>query len=142
MSNGCICCSIRDYSSHDFLRDCGETLGEDDERTLVNLLVEQIEFADGVILNKVKDAASHQIDAARKIIRSLNTDARIIETTHSDVPVGDLLDTGLFDAEKADEQPMWAKELYGIVDHLPKRVAQGPDCLLDYPDPFPIWRRA
>jgi G3E family GTPase len=47
---------LRDYSSHDFLRDRGETLGEEDDRTLVNLLVEQIEFADVVILNKVADA--------------------------------------------------------------------------------------
>ena len=77
---------LKDYSSHDFLRDRGETLGEADDRTLVNLLVEQIEFADVVILNKVTDAGPERTDAARKIIRSLNADARIIETDHSDVP--------------------------------------------------------
>ena len=116
---------LRDYSSHDFLRDRGETLGEEDERTLVNLLVEQIEFADVVILNKVADAAPHQMDAARKIIRSLNADARIIETNHSDVPADAILNTGLFDVEKAQEHPMWAKELYGFADHVPETEEYG-----------------
>jgi len=116
---------LRDYSSHDFLRDRGETLGEEDERTLVNLLVEQIEFADVVILNKVADAAPHQVDAARKIIRSLNADARIIETNHSDVPADAILNTGLFNFEKAQEHPMWAKELYGFADHVPETEEYG-----------------
>ncbi len=116
---------LRDYSSHDFLRDRGETLGGDDERTLVNLLVEQIEFADVVILNKVVDAAPHQVDAARKIIRSLNADARIIETSHCVVPADAILDTGLFDFDKAHEHPMWAKELYGFADHVPETEEYG-----------------
>lgn len=116
---------LRDYSSHDFLRDLGETLGDNDERTLVNLLVEQIEFADVVILNKVADAAEQQVEAARKIIRSLNADARTIETNHSDVPADAILDTGLFDFEKAHEHPMWAKELYGFADHVPETEEYG-----------------
>jgi G3E family GTPase len=116
---------LRDYSSHDFLRDRGETLGEEDDRTLVNLLVEQIEFADVVILNKVADAGPERTDAARKIIRSLNADARIIETNHSDVAAEAILDTGLFDFEKAHEHPMWAKELYGFADHVPETEEYG-----------------
>ena len=75
---------LNDYASHDFLRDRGETLGEEDARTLVHLLTDQIEFADVVILNKVTDAGPEKVDAARKIIRSLNADARIIETDRSD----------------------------------------------------------
>jgi len=116
---------LRDYSSHDFLRDRGEVLGEDDERTLVHLLTDQIEFADVVILNKVADATPGQVDAARKIIRSLNADARIIETNHSDVQTDAVLDTGLFDFEKAHEHPMWAKELYGFADHVPETEEYG-----------------
>ncbi|WP_397543873.1 GTP-binding protein [Roseovarius salis] len=116
---------LRDYSSHDFLRDRGETMGEEDDRTLVNLLVEQIEFADVVILNKVADAGPECTDAARKIIRSLNADARIIETNHSDVTAETILDTGLFDFEKANEHPMWAKELYGFADHVPETEEYG-----------------
>ena len=116
---------LKDYSSHDFLSDRGETLGEDDERTLVNLLVEQIEFADVVVLNKVSDAKPEQVEAARQIIRSLNADARIIETSYSDVPADAILDTGLFDFEQAHEHPMWAKELYGFADHVPETEEYG-----------------
>ncbi|MFD0857835.1 GTP-binding protein [Roseovarius aquimarinus] len=116
---------LEDYSSHDFLSDRGETLGEEDERTLVNLRVEQIEFADVVILNKVDDAGPERTDAARKIIRSLNADARIIETNHSKVDAEAVLDTGLFDFDKAHEHPMWAKELYGFADHVPETEEYG-----------------
>jgi len=116
---------LNDYSSHDFLSDRGESLGDDDERTLVHLLTDQIEFADVVILNKVSDAGPSRVDAARKIIRSLNADAKIIETDHSDVAADVILDTGLFDFEKAETHPMWAKELYGFADHVPETEEYG-----------------
>ena len=116
---------LNDYSSHDFLSDRGETLGEEDERTLVHLLTDQIEFADVVILNKITDAGPERTDAARKIIRSLNADARIIETDNSDVAPEIILDTGLFDFEKAHMHPMWAKELYGFADHVPETEEYG-----------------
>ncbi|WP_420547938.1 GTP-binding protein [Curvivirga sp.] len=116
---------LKDYSSHDFLSDRGETLGEEDDRTLVHLLTDQIEFADVVILNKVSDAGTENVDAARKIIRSLNADAKIIETDHSNVASDKILDTGLFDYQKAHEHPMWAKELYGFADHTPETEEYG-----------------
>ena len=116
---------LNDFSSHDFLRDRGETLGEEDERTLVHLLTDQIEFADVVILNKVDDAGPEKVDAARKIIRSLNADTEVIETNQSSVAADKILDTGLFDFEKAHEHPMWAKELYGFADHVPETEEYG-----------------
>ncbi len=116
---------LKDYSSHDFLSDRGETLGEEDERTLVHLLTDQIEFADVVVLNKVGAASAGQVDAARKIIRSLNADAKIIETDYSEVSPSDILNTGLFNFEKAHEHPMWAKELYGFADHIPETEEYG-----------------
>ncbi|GAB5447490.1 GTP-binding protein [Gymnodinialimonas sp.] len=116
---------LKDFSSHDFLRDRGETMGEEDERTLVHLLTDQIEFADVVILNKVSDAGLERVDAARKIIRSLNADAEIIETNQSQVAAEAILDTGMFDFEKAHEYPMWAKELYGFADHTPETEEYG-----------------
>jgi G3E family GTPase len=91
----------------------------------VHLLTDQIEFADVVILNKVADAGPERTDAARKIIRSLNADAEIIETNHSEVAAEKILDTGLFDFEKAHEHPMWAKELYGFADHVPETEEYG-----------------
>ncbi|MEM1301433.1 MAG: GTP-binding protein, partial [Pseudomonadota bacterium] len=116
---------LNDYSSHDFLSDRGETLGEEHDRTLVHLLTDQIEFADVVILNKVADAGPEKTDAARKIIRSLNADCEIIETNQSDVAAEKILDTGMFDFEKAHEHPMWAKELYGFADHVPETEEYG-----------------
>ena len=116
---------LNDFSSHDFLRDRGEVMGEEDERSLVHLLTDQIEFADVVILNKVSDASPAQVEAARKIIRSLNADAEIIETNRSEVAAEKILNTGLFDFDKAHEHPMWAKELYGFSDHVPKTEEYG-----------------
>ncbi|QCO56586.1 GTP-binding protein [Pseudorhodobacter turbinis] len=116
---------LADYASHDFIRDRGESLGEGDDRSLVDLLVDQIEFADVVILNKVSDAGAERLDAARKIITSLNPDAQIIETDYGQVPQDRIFDTGLFDFDKAHLHPMWAKELYGFADHVPETEEYG-----------------
>ena len=116
---------LRDFSSHDFLADRGESLGEGDTRSLVNLLTEQIEFADVVVLNKVTDAGRERVDAARKIIRALNPDARVIETDRSHVEPDAIFDTGLFDFDQAHEHPMWAKELYGFEHHTPETEEYG-----------------
>jgi G3E family GTPase len=116
---------LRDFSSHDFLSDRGESLGEQDERTLVNLLTDQIEFADVVILNKTSDAGPTRTDAARKIIKALNPDARLIETNHSRVDAAAIFDTGLFDFDRAHEHSLWAKELYGFAHHTPETEEYG-----------------
>ncbi|MQQ08100.1 GTP-binding protein [Epibacterium sp. SM1979] len=116
---------LRDFASHDLLEDRGETLGPEDDRTLVHLLTDQLEFADVVVLNKVDDAGPTNTDAARKIIRSLNADAKIIETSFAKVAPEEILNTGLFDFEKAHEHPMWAKELYGFADHTPETEEYG-----------------
>jgi G3E family GTPase len=116
---------LRDYSSADFIRDRGESLGADDKRTMVDLLVEQIEFADVVVLNKVNDAAPSQLDAARKIIRALNPAADIVETDFAKAPFERILDTGRFDFARAQQHPLWFKELYGFGDHTPETEQYG-----------------
>ncbi|QDY70594.1 GTP-binding protein [Qingshengfaniella alkalisoli] len=116
---------LNDYSSHDFIRERGESLGDEDDRTLVDLLVDQIEFADVVVLNKITDAGAERLEAARKIVTSLNPDAQIIETDHGKVPSERIFDTGLFDFDKAHLHPMWAKELYGFTDHVPETEEYG-----------------
>ena len=108
---------LKDYSSQDFLSDRGEVAGEGDKRSLVSLLVEQIEFADVVILNKAQDVSPADRATVRKLIASLNADARIVEADHGAVPLATILDTGLFDDEKAEEHPLWAKELFGFASH-------------------------
>ncbi|GGE34166.1 cobalamin synthesis protein CobW [Agaricicola taiwanensis] len=115
----------RDFGSHDRLHQRGEHLGEGDERTLADLLTDQIEFCDVVVLNKVSDAEPAELEAARTIIRSLNPDAHLIEADHSRVPLAKVLDTGLFDPDRAEEHPLWAKELYGFRDHVPETEEYG-----------------
>ncbi|MEZ5898551.1 MAG: zinc metallochaperone GTPase ZigA [Hyphomicrobiaceae bacterium] len=116
---------LKDYSSHDFLKDRGEVAGEEDERPLVQLLVEQIEFADVVVLNKIDVAKPHEVEAARTIIRALNADARIVETSHAHVAPRDILNTGLFDFDAAHRHPTWFKELNGFKDHVPETEEYG-----------------
>jgi G3E family GTPase len=116
---------LKDYASNDFLRDRGESLGEEDERTLVDLLVEQIEFADVVVLNKISTASREERDLAHKVIRSLNPDARIEEADFGQVPLDALLDTKLFDFNKAHEHPLWYKELHGFAAHTPETEEYG-----------------
>ena len=70
----------KNYSSAEFLKDQGESLGEEDERTLV----EQIEFANVIVLNKVDLVSQEELKAARAIIRSLNAKAKLIEKTHAE----------------------------------------------------------
>ncbi len=114
---------LKDYSSSDFLADRGEVAGEGDTRSLVGLLVEQIEFADVVVLNKVSDA--RDLATVRKLVRSLNPDAKLVEADHASVPLDTILDTGLFAEGKAEMNPLWAKELYGFAEHVPETETYG-----------------
>jgi G3E family GTPase len=108
---------LRDYTSQDFLKDRGKVAGDEDERSLVGLLVEQIEFADVIILNKTDIATAQERLLARSIIRALNADARLLETDHGRVALGDILDTGLFSFDGAHRHPTWFRELNGFKDH-------------------------
>ena len=116
---------LKNYSSTVFLEDRGESLGEGDRRTLVDLLIEQIEFADVIVLNKIDAASPGQRDAARMIIRALNPEADVIETSFSNAPLERLLNTGRFDFERAQQHPLWFKELYGFADHRPETEEYG-----------------
>jgi len=115
---------LRDFSSHDFLA-ARVAVPEGDGRTLVNLLVEQIEFANVVVLNKVGDAGPARVEAARRIIAALNPEARVIEVDRGAVEMGAVLGTGLFDFDRAAEHPLWAKELYGFASHVPESEEYG-----------------
>lgn len=116
---------LADYSSQDFLADRGESLGEDDTRSLVGLLVEQIEFADVVIVNKAGAVTPEQLAVVKKLVASLNADARIVTADYGRVPLATVLGTGLFDEEKAAQHPLWAKELYGYATHQPETEEYG-----------------
>jgi G3E family GTPase len=115
----------RDFASRDFLCDRGEQRDAGDQRTLVELLVDQIEFADVIVLNKVTAAGPSRLADARRIIRSLNPGARLIETDFCDIPLTSVFDTGLFDFEKARTRPLWVQELTGNVNHVPETEEYG-----------------
>lgn len=116
---------LADYSSQDFLADRGESMGEDDTRSLVGLLVEQIEFADVVIVNKASSVSAEQLATVKKLVASLNADAVIVTADHGRVDLDLVLATGMFDEEKAARHPLWAKELYGYAHHQPETEEYG-----------------
>ncbi|MEO0591082.1 MAG: GTP-binding protein, partial [Pseudomonadota bacterium] len=116
---------LADYSSDDLLSARGETAGEGDDRSLVALLVEQIEFADVVIVNKASDVSSEQLAMVKKVVASLNADAKIIEADHSKVELDEVIGTGLYDEEQSEQHPLWLKELYDFASHRPETEEYG-----------------
>ena len=116
---------ITNYSSTDFLKDGDESLGDDDQRTLVDLLVEQIEFANVIILNKIDLISKEKLEIVKSIIYGLNTKAKVIETTLSKVDLDQVIDTNLFNFEEAQKHPLWAQELYNFKDHTPETEEYG-----------------
>ena len=116
---------LSNYSSKDFLKDKGESAGEGDERTLVDLLVEQIEFANVIILNKIDLISKEQLKTVKALIRGLNVKAKIIEATHSKVNMEEVIDTGLYNLEEAQSHPLWAQELYNPGEHVPETEEYG-----------------
>ncbi|SHF00544.1 GTPase, G3E family [Kaistia soli DSM 19436] len=113
------------FGSRERLVDRGESRDGDDTRSLTDLLVEQVEFADIVVVNKISSASAADRLAVRRIIAALNADARVIETDFGDLPAGAVLDTGLFDAARAARHPLWHKELFGASDHVPETEEYG-----------------
>ena len=103
----------KDFKSTDVLTDREEFLSEEDERSLSALLVQQVEFADVIILNKISECSEQDIYRVEQIVRSLNAGAKIIKTDYSKVDLKEILNTGLFDFEKASNYPLWMKTMLG-----------------------------
>ena len=116
---------IKNYSFTDFLKDKGEVAGVGDERTLVDLLVEQIEFANVILLNKVDLVSEKELKIVRAVIRGLNAKAKIIETEQSKVAIEQVMDTNLYDLKEAQNHPLWAQELYNPDAHTPETEEYG-----------------
>lgn len=99
------------FGSDQTLADLKMWVDETDERPLVNLMVEQIEFANVIILNKLDLVNEDERKYILGIIRGLQADAKIIETTESKVDFSEIMNTGLFDFESAARSALWIKEL-------------------------------
>ncbi|MHB9703524.1 zinc metallochaperone GTPase ZigA [Alcaligenes aquatilis] len=114
---------LRDYSSQDSIQSRGESLGEDDARTVVDLLIEQIEFCDVLVLNKIDLISEPERESLMAILNSLNPRARIETAEFGKVPLDRVLNTGLFDFEEASKAPGWLQELRGT--HTPETEEYG-----------------
>ncbi len=114
---------LKDYNAAEELRDRGESLGEEDERTVTDLLIDQVEFADLIVLNKVDLVSSEDALQVEAVLRALNPGARIHRTTRGRVPLDWVLDTGLFDYDKAESSAGWIRELQG--EHTPETEEYG-----------------
>jgi G3E family GTPase len=116
---------LRNWRSRETLQTQGQSLGVNDERDIVNLLTDQVEFANVIVLNKVAEVSREEKMAIRSIIASLNAEAEVIETNYSQVPLNKIINTGLFNFEKAALAPLWLKELRGT--HVPETLEYGID---------------
>jgi G3E family GTPase len=114
---------VRDFCSSERLRDRGQVAGPDDERGLVNLLADQIEFADVVVVSKTDVADAARVADTERIVRALNRDARIVHGRGGDVALREILGTGRFDFVRAQLAPGWMKELRG--EHTPETEQYG-----------------
>ena len=114
---------LREYNAADALKDRGESLGDDDERTVTDLLIDQIEFADVILLNKLDLVTEEQGRKVEAIVNALNPGAKLIPTTHSKVALGEVLNTGLFDYDTAASSAGWIRELQG--EHTPETEEYG-----------------
>ena len=114
---------LKDYGSADSLRSRGESLGEGDERSVVDLLVDQIEFCDVLILNKVDLIDEAQKAQLLAMLHTLNPRARLVISQFGQVPLDAVLNTGLFDFDNAARAPGWLKELRG--EHTPETEEYG-----------------
>jgi G3E family GTPase len=104
---------LRDYETADFIRERGQSLGESDDRTVVDLLVDQVEFCDVIVLNKTDLVAPDDLERLRAILRSLNPGADIVDGEFGRVPLERVLDTGRFDFQRAEASPGWLRTLRG-----------------------------
>ena len=114
---------LRDYNAAEALQDRGESLGEEDHRTVTDLLIDQIEFADVIVLNKLDLVSNDQAREVEAIVKAFNPGAKILMATRGQVPLECVLDTGLFDYEKAESSAGWMRELQG--EHTPETEEYG-----------------
>lgn len=114
---------LLDYQAAESLASRGETLGEEDERSITDLLIEQIEFADVILISKIDLIGSDERQELIAILERLNSQAEIIPMVMGEVPLAKILNTGRFDFERAAQAPGWLQELRG--EHVPETEEYG-----------------
>jgi G3E family GTPase len=114
---------LKDYDEAKYLQEVGESLGEEDERSVADLLVDQVEFADIILVSKIDLVKKSDLNKLMAVLKTLNTDAKIIPISHGKVNINNILNTGLFDFERAQQSAGWLKELRG--EHIPETEEYG-----------------
>ncbi len=109
---------LRDYREAKALQDTQQHLGDEDERSVADLLVEQVEFCDLLVLSKTDLVSADELAELQAILRSLNPDAEQLCARMGEVPLDKVLNTGRFNFDKAQQAPGWLKELRG--EHQPE----------------------
>lgn len=113
---------LRDYCSIDSLDDRGQAVGEEDERTIVDLLNDQVEFADVILVNKTDLVSKEEAKKVYGMIRALNPQVIICDTVNSKVPLDAVIGTSLYDPERASKHEGW---LDSLVEHTPETEEYG-----------------
>ena len=114
---------LNDYEQAQSLQEAGESLGDEDERSVADLLVEQVEFADVILISKTDLVPATDVERLTAILRTLNTHAEIIPISLGKVDTDAVLSTGLFDFARAQQAPGWLKEMRG--EHVPETEEYG-----------------
>ncbi|TVS11733.1 MAG: GTP-binding protein [Gammaproteobacteria bacterium] len=112
-----------DYHEALSLQEKGESLGEEDDRNVADLLVDQIEFCDVLVISKTDLVEPEALAALTAVLRRLNPDADIVHAEQGRVPLDRVLDTGRFNFERASLAPGWLKEMRG--EHVPETEEYG-----------------
>lgn len=113
----------QDFASGESLLDRKQGTDEMDTREVVDLLIDQIEFANVLLLNKADLVDAKTLQELKGVLYKLNPGARIIESVHSQIGLDEILDTNLFDFEEASQGAGWIKELNE--EHVPETEEYG-----------------
>ncbi|EGQ4138047.1 GTP-binding protein [Staphylococcus pseudintermedius] len=118
---------IKDYQSGDMLLDRDQAVVEDDERTIADLLIDQIEFCDVLILNKIDLVSEEEANRLEAMLRKLQPTAKLIRTVNAEVNIDEVLETGRFNFEAASQSAGWLQELEagGHATHTPETEEYG-----------------
>lgn len=114
---------LNDFNEAKQLLETDESLGEDDQRNVADLLVDQIEFCDKLVISKSDLISREQLDELQGILTSLNPVAEQIIAEHGQVPLDKLLNTQSFSFDRAKQDPGWLKEMRG--EHTPETEEYG-----------------
>jgi G3E family GTPase len=114
---------LQQFDAAEYLAERGMAAGEGDERTIADLFIDQVEFADVLIINKTDLVTADELARLHAILRQFNRTADILEAERGTVPLGRVLDTKRFDMDKAQASAGWIKELQN--EHTPETEEYG-----------------